>query len=64
MQNSFSYKNFQLDVFFQGQQGSDLLNINVIESMYPANFRRNRLAEQVLDRWTSPKPRCRLAVRG
>ena len=52
IQNSFSYKGFQLDFFIQGQQGADLLNINVIESMYPANFRRNRLSEQVLDRWT------------
>ena len=52
IQNSFTYKGFQLDFFIQGQQGADLLNINVTESMYPANFRRNRLAEQVLDRWT------------
>ena len=52
LQNSFSYKNWQLDVFFQGQQGVELLNINVIESLYPANFRRNRLAEQMLNRWT------------
>lgn len=51
-QNSISYKNFQLDIFFQGQQGADLLNINVIESLYPANFRRNRLTEQSLNRWT------------
>ena len=49
---SFSFKGLQLDVFLQGQQGGELLNINVIESMYPANFRRNRLAEQVNDRWT------------
>jgi hypothetical protein len=52
LQNSISYKNWQLDLFFQGQQGAELLNINVIESLYPANFRRNRLAEQMLDRWT------------
>ncbi|WPP51790.1 TonB-dependent receptor [Catalinimonas niigatensis] len=51
-QNSISYKNWQLDLFFQGQQGSELLNINVIESLYPANFRRNRLSEQMLNRWT------------
>lgn len=50
--NSFTYKNWQLDIFFQGQQGADLLNINVIESMYPANFRRNRMSNQSLDRWT------------
>lgn len=51
-QNSFNYKNWRLDMFIQGQQGAELLNINVIESLYPANFRRNRLAEQALNRWT------------
>tara|TARA_R100000935_G_C2842035_1_gene171914 strand:- start:24943 stop:28350 length:3408 start_codon:yes stop_codon:yes gene_type:complete len=52
IQNSISYKNLKLDFFFQGQAGVDLLNINVIESLYPANFRRNRLAYHMLDRWT------------
>ncbi|WP_417443150.1 TonB-dependent receptor [Joostella sp.] len=52
IQNSFSFKNWQLDVFMLGQEKADLLNINVIESMYPANFRRNRITEQVIDRWT------------
>ncbi|MAO15633.1 TonB-dependent receptor [Flagellimonas pelagia] len=52
IQNSISYKNLTLDFFFQGQAGVDLLNINLIESLYPANFRRNRLAHQILDRWT------------
>jgi len=52
-QNSFTYKGFQLDIFIQGQEGNDLLNINTIESLYPANFRRNRLKEQGLNRWTA-----------
>ncbi len=52
IQNSISYKNLQLDFFFQGQSGVDLININLIESIYPANFRRNRLSEPVLNRWT------------
>ena len=52
LQNSLSFRNWQLDMFFQGQQGAELLNINVIESLYPANFRRNRLSEQMLNRWT------------
>lgn len=51
-QNSFSYKDFRLDIFLQGQQGSDLLNINIIEGLYPTNFRRNALAELALNRWT------------
>ncbi len=52
IQNSFSYKNFQLDVFFQGQEGAELININLIESLYPANFRRNRQSRTIVDRWT------------
>lgn len=56
IQNSISWKNFQLDFFFQGQEGADLININVIESLYPANFRRNRIADQILNRWTPQNP--------
>ena len=50
--NTFQYKNFGLSFFIQAVEGADLLNINVIESMYPANRRRNRLADIALDRWT------------
>ncbi|MGE0589841.1 MAG: TonB-dependent receptor, partial [Cyclobacteriaceae bacterium] len=49
--NSLKYKNWGLSFFFQGVQGADLLNVNVIESMYPSNFRRNRLT-MMMDRWT------------
>lgn len=49
--NNFKYGNWNFSFFFQGIQGADLLNVNVIESMYPSNFRRNRLA-MMLDRWT------------
>ncbi len=56
IQNSISYKNLQLDFFFQGQAGVDLININLIESIYPANFRRNRLSEPILNRWTPQNP--------
>jgi TonB-linked SusC/RagA family outer membrane protein len=54
--NSFTYKDFQFDFFIQGQQGVDLININQIESFYPNNFRRNRIADQILDRWTPQNP--------
>lgn len=52
IQNTITYKRFQLSFFIQGQKGGNQLNINVMESMYPNNFRRNRLSEQVLNRWT------------
>jgi TonB-linked SusC/RagA family outer membrane protein len=53
--NEITYKNWGLSFFFQGMKGGDLLNINVVESMYPSNFRRNRLA-MMLDRWTPDNP--------
>lgn len=51
LNNTLKYNNLSLAFFFQGVQGADLLNINVIESMYPPNFRRNRLTT-MMDRWT------------
>ena len=52
LQNSFTIKNFQLDFFLQGQQGNDLLNINLLRAIYPTNIRSNRIAEPNLNRWT------------
>lgn len=54
--NRFNYGNFQFEFFIQGQQGVDLMNINLIESMAPANERRNRLREPALNRWTPENP--------
>ncbi len=56
MRNSVTYRDFVLDFFFQGQSGAELLNNNAIESMYPANFRRNRIEAQIKDRWTPSNP--------
>ena len=53
--NELSYKNWGLSFFFQGMKGGNLLNINVVESMYPSNFRRNRLS-MMQDRWTPANP--------
>jgi TonB-linked SusC/RagA family outer membrane protein len=50
--NSFSYKGLTLDIFIQGQEGVELLNVNAIQSLYPGTFRLNRYAHQYLDRWT------------
>ncbi|MEO1009765.1 MAG: TonB-dependent receptor [Bacteroidota bacterium] len=50
--NSFRYKGLGLDVLFIGVSGIEALNNNVLESLYPINFDRNRIAEHYLDRWT------------
>jgi len=50
--NSFSYKNFDLSIFIEGTQGFSLYNASVVEALYPNDPYRNRLAEPVLNRWT------------
>lgn len=53
--NSFSYNGFNLDVFFEGVFGNEMLNFTKIDSESPIEFRRNRMA-YVLDRWTPDNP--------
>lgn len=50
--NDFKYKNWSLNIFFQGVQGNDIFNATRIETegMYNAN---NQLTT-VLGRWTTP----------
>jgi len=52
IQNTLSYKQFQFKFFIDSKQGQSLLNMNMIEALYPHNFRRNRVAEPFLNRWT------------
>ncbi|MBD3631113.1 SusC/RagA family TonB-linked outer membrane protein [Cyclobacterium sp.] len=54
--NSFTYKNFDLSFFLQGVQGSQIFNFNRVESENPISFRRNRLAVSYTDRWTPENP--------
>jgi hypothetical protein len=54
--NSLSYKNFSLDVFFQGVGKVDILNQNLLEALFPLDPLRNTLAEPLLNRWTSDNP--------
>lgn len=56
MTNDFSYKRFTLSAFIQGVHGVDLLNNQLADSFHPINFRRNKLAEPYLNRWTPNNP--------
>jgi len=56
MNNSFSYKNFNLDIYLLGVQGIQTFNANVLESMFPINFDRNIMTKHYLDRWTPENP--------
>lgn len=54
--NTFTYKNFDLYIFFEGVQGADMLNGNLIDSYFPIDFKRNKFAEPYLNRWTPENP--------
>lgn len=54
--NTFNYKNFELFVFWEGVQGVDMLNGNLIDNYFPINLRRNKFAEPYLNRWTPENP--------
>ena len=54
--NTFAYKTLSLAVFIEGARGGSILNNNVVDSYFPYSFRRNRLAEPLLNRWTPTNP--------
>lgn len=54
--NSFSYKNFDLNFYFLGVQGIETFNANVLESMFPINFDRNIMSKHYYKRWTPENP--------
>lgn len=60
LNNDFSWKGIELNIFIEGVQGQELLNFTRVDSEFPIEFRRNRLT-YVADRWTpqntsSPNP--------
>lgn len=56
MVNTFAYKGFDLSVSMQGVHGAYLLNNQMVHAYYPINFRRNKIAEPYLNRWTPENP--------
>jgi TonB-dependent starch-binding outer membrane protein SusC len=56
LSNSFSYKGFNLSVFIEGVHGIDMHNVNLVDTYFPVNFRRNKFAEPYLNRWTASNP--------
>ncbi|MFD2537882.1 SusC/RagA family TonB-linked outer membrane protein [Sphingobacterium chuzhouense] len=54
--NNIDYKNFNLNIFMDGVFGVDMLNNNLVDTYFPANLKRNRLAEPMLNRWTEDNP--------
>jgi hypothetical protein len=52
LNNTFAYNRFSLGVLFTSEQGVKVLDNDIVESLYPINFNRNRIAKYYLDRWT------------
>jgi TonB-linked SusC/RagA family outer membrane protein len=53
--NSFSYKGFELNIFFQGSQGNKMANFNNLD-LLSFTGQNNVLAEGGLNRWTPDNP--------
>ncbi|GAA0537442.1 SusC/RagA family TonB-linked outer membrane protein [Chitinophaga japonensis] len=54
--NTFAFRRLSLSVFIEGSQGASVLNNAAIDSYFPVSFRRNKLAEPYLNRWTPENP--------
>lgn len=54
--NKFSYKGLSLEAFVEGNQGGSIINQMMVDSYFPVSFRRNKLAEPYLNRWTASNP--------
>lgn len=54
--NDFRFKNISLSIFLEGVEGIQILNNNLVDSYFPVQLRRNKLAEPYLNRWTPENP--------
>lgn len=54
--NIFQYKRFELNVFFEGVQGVSMYNGILADTYFPIDFRRNKLTEPMVKRWTAENP--------
>lgn len=54
--NNFNYKGFNLNIFIDGAFGAKMLNNNLVDTYFPANVMRNRIAEPLLNRWVENNP--------
>jgi hypothetical protein len=59
LNNSFSYNNFNIEIYLQGVHGIQSFNVDVEESLYPINFDRNIMTKHYIDRWTPDNPDAR-----
>lgn len=50
--SNMSFKGFQLDIFFQGSQGNDIMNVSAISSTMDYGQGLNMPEEVLLDHWT------------
>ncbi|WP_435314228.1 SusC/RagA family TonB-linked outer membrane protein [Cellulophaga fucicola] len=54
--NTFKFKNLELSVLLEGSHGGELFNNLLANTYFPFNTSRNRLAEPIVNRWTSDNP--------
>jgi len=55
LNSNMSYKNFELNLFFQGSQGNDIVNVSAIGNTLDYGFGLNMPREVYNDHWTPTK---------
>jgi TonB-linked SusC/RagA family outer membrane protein len=54
--NEIKYDRLSLSILIDGMQGVQLLSGQLIDNYFPLSFRRNKLSELYLNRWTPTNP--------
>lgn len=59
LNSSMSYKGFDLNLFFQGSQGNDLVNISAVDNTLDYGYGTNMLKEVWGNNWTPENPKAK-----
>jgi TonB-linked SusC/RagA family outer membrane protein len=54
--NTFTLGGLSISAFLEGVHGVSMLSNNLVDTYFPINFRRNKMAEPYLNRWTPTNP--------
>ncbi|MCB0628937.1 MAG: TonB-dependent receptor [Saprospiraceae bacterium] len=54
--NTFTIGGLSISAFLEGVHGVSMLSNNLVDTYFPINFRRNKVAEPYLNRWTPNNP--------
>ena len=54
--SKMTFKGLSLEAFIEGNKGGSIINQMMVDSYFPVSFRRNKLADPYVNRWTPSNP--------